>query len=95
MIAINTINKTFTASKGKLKYTFWRYFEVILSKQCLRLGPFIIIMQKAWFEIYLRFIRNDNNKSDSRRIQGKLIFSLAVYRRHGNVDFPKKKYSLF
>ena len=26
--------------------------------QCLQIGPFVIIMQKAWFEIYFRFIRN-------------------------------------
>ena len=31
---------------------------MISSKQCLQIGPFIIIMQKTWFEIYFRFIRN-------------------------------------
>ena len=41
----------FHGDERKVKYTFWCYFEAISSKQCLRLGPFIIIMQKAWFEI--------------------------------------------
>ena len=44
-------------------YMHPRIGEVILSKQCLRLGSFIIIMQKAWFEIYLRFIRNQAYRS--------------------------------
>ena len=30
-----------------------------IATNCIyRLGPFIIIMQKAWFEIHFRFIRN-------------------------------------
>ena len=54
----NENQQNFHGDERKVKYTFWCYFEVISSKQCLRLGPFIIIMQKAWFEIYFRFIRN-------------------------------------
>ena len=38
--------KTFTRTKGTLNAHFGFISKVILSTQCQRLGPFIIIMQK-------------------------------------------------
>ena len=52
-IAITKINKTFTAMKDKLNTHFG-----VISKYFHQSSVCPIIMQKAWFEIYLRFFRN-------------------------------------
>ena len=49
------INSTKTEGFIKLE------FSLLWFQSLSRLGPFIIVMQKAWFEICFRFIRNQKH----------------------------------